>query len=269
MGGPGIRAIADNFSFEARVAPTRAANFHAEIGAWIAATDVDDLVGELQAAHGRYRANKLRVNHRDEVPESFQKDNHALTQALRFGADTQLVRIERIDRILASGATFKSFADLSQAFKTASTALPRTAPQAMLETRREAQAKLNSFIAIWNSQRGREPLFAGLLEDVEPDADAPDWPERLRLRFGLGHIDKATLVKMRYTIRDVLAARGKAHHSLLCADGVGRGSQPPFLWNSNRLSGRSGDGVGCRERRGGCMFRNYSRSHGLSGQACA
>ena len=76
--------------------------------------------------------------------------------------------------------------------------------------------ELNSILEIWERSLDLRPVWAGFWEDVvdmfgqSPSTDSNDWPEDLRDRLGLYHIDPAGLyrseipiVVFRYPVSDL------------------------------------------------------------------
>lgn len=79
-----------------------------------------------------------------------------------------------------------------------------------------ARGFLEGFVARWNPERDKRPLFATTeleIEDILADTSAA-WAERLRDRLGLGHYSPSAgtrpveILVMRYTVDEVLAANG-------------------------------------------------------------
>lgn len=80
----------------------------------------------------------------------------------------------------------------------------------------QARSLVAGFLKYWNESRRRPPCFVGFAGEVAGDIDSADWPERLRRRFGLGHLSvppkgaALAVLLLRYTVGDVLKAAGKA-----------------------------------------------------------
>lgn len=81
--------------------------------------------------------------------------------------------------------------------------------------RQNSENKIAAFFKEWDRLRDQRPMFAAFYDEIEADAEAPDWLERLRARLGLGHIgpsggDAQLVLQMRYTVGEVLNGLPKA-----------------------------------------------------------
>ena len=67
---------------------------------------------------------------------------------------------------------------------------------------------VQKFLDEWNRNRDFRPAFAAWEDQLLDEVAAPDWPDRLRDRMGLGHYNPAAgtsvpVALMRYTVHDI------------------------------------------------------------------
>lgn len=188
--------------FEERVAAARQADYEAALG--LARSDL----AEWKDRHKSYLYRRLYLSP-GEVPETFTAVNaDALRPEL---APTQwVVRIENLGGVLAHKGTRIS--------------LPAVQEQLEIWRRDDdhaaaAQARqfLEDLCEHWNGviRRDHRPTFAAFFDEVDEEAQADDWPNRLRDRLGLSHYDvpasgrRIPVALVRYRVEEVLAAIGE------------------------------------------------------------
>lgn len=79
----------------------------------------------------------------------------------------------------------------------------------------EARGIIDQFLDRWNAFDERPPAFAGFVFDVKEDLAERDWADRLRRRFGMGHLhvvkkgDDIPVMLLRYTVDAVRKAAAR------------------------------------------------------------
>jgi hypothetical protein len=181
------RACAHNLLFEEHVGAPRRAAFEAH------ATPLPSPAGSLSRAAQRYYETRVRVNR--GVPDTFSALN--VDAAYRqLSGDMALVRLEDLRYPL--GQLGLDTAALERAHG---------------RRDRSSQILVANFLRDW-SVRGdvlKNPVsFAAVEEHLVPELGAEDWPEQLRNRLGLSHLDPREgpipVALMKYTVQDILDA---------------------------------------------------------------
>lgn len=143
-----------------------------------------------------------RIQRRQGSPETFQEHNQN-NWLPTLELPQMLVRMERLDD-LAKGANGPdrepgSLAALLQGYL----ADPQSQP---------AKGAVEKLLDDYNSCRDLRPAFAGFWGEVEDLFESSDgWADRLRDRFGLGHLDPQqgepiSVILFRYRVQDVKTA---------------------------------------------------------------
>ncbi len=130
---------------------------------------------EWNAVHSAYVKQHVNVD-RNGIAETFD----ANSKQAQFGpleGNQWLVRVERLSRAFSSASRLTDFTSLEEAMRHSS--LGDTA----------AQGAVDRFLAEWNDQRDGRPQFAAFRDEVANEFDSPDWPDQLRDRLGLGHLN--------------------------------------------------------------------------------
>jgi hypothetical protein len=197
-------AVADNCRFDERAAQKRwdalasllPNGIHSSLGyeEWSEAADL----------HGRKRVNVPSAS----IPDAFLDINQP-AWLNNLVPDQELVRLEALDWPLAS--VWNISIDELRALHTAPAAKQPDAAQT-----------LTRMINDWNRQRDNRPIFAAFLDEVQAEADDPNWSHRLRDRLGLGHYSpnhgtRIPVALMRYTLQEVLNAQKAKGLAAACA----------------------------------------------------
>ena len=74
----------------------------------------------------------------------------------------------------------------------------------------DAHAAVRGFFRTWNGRRDARPSFVAFYDEVKEEAEADDWPHKLRDRLGLGHLGRSDgapvpVALMRYSLETVLS----------------------------------------------------------------
>lgn len=189
------RCIAENFILEERLTEEREDNYGKHFEKPVNEETWDD-------GHEDYVYKRIYSS--SGIPETFEDINKPnLLPA--FDSDQYLVRLEdigRLNRLYAKTAVeiMKHFSDFLKD--------PETLESANI---------IKSFFSAWNKKRDYRPIFAGFwgdVKDIFTDAagnrvENEDWADRLRNRFGLGHMDPKDgepipVLMFRYRVRDVI-----------------------------------------------------------------
>ncbi len=191
-------AIADNFGMEERVS-ARAGSYAAAL-AKARARGADD----LNRQHGEYLKNRVQVA--PGVPETFTSPDLAALPAP--GDECWLVHVADMTRPLADTWGPAGVDCLADEVRNL---LAPDGPPGRLD-------RLQEIFDDWQADRDNRPVFAGFLEAVRPDADAPDWAERLRKVFGIS-LGPAVLAQFRYRA-SVVKAQAADDGAVFCAPTV-------------------------------------------------
>ena len=193
---PSWAAYGENYLFEERVARQRQADYESALG--------------TQAADGAawdywHRDQYLpRAIHR-EVPETFTALNAAAAHTADLGEDQWLVRVEKLTHALGDTGLTVDQLEVILAVATGASTDPKFN---MTDAESELQGVCDS---LNRNPNGVRPRFAGFLQDLEDSLRLPDWPDQVRDRFGLAHLDPGPgavvpIALMRYPVRDILKA---------------------------------------------------------------
>ncbi|MBF8275866.1 MAG: hypothetical protein HW390_939 [Candidatus Brocadiaceae bacterium] len=195
---PELRVIAENFILEERLTGQREDSYESHIAA-------PANVGDWQEGHEGYVAEKINVV--SGTPETFTAQNQP-NLISKLDENQYLVRLENATRLgNALGLTNNELIDyLSTFIKNPGD--------------KDAPAIVEKILADWNKTRDHRPVFVGFWDEVKDlmvdpegkDRDAPEWANRLRDRFGLGHYDPdegepIPVVLLRYRVSDVINGR--------------------------------------------------------------
>jgi hypothetical protein len=175
------RACADNTQFEERVSAVRLAAFEDLVATHPAAP------ATLTDQQSWYWKAFVRVGY--PVPDTFLSE----LEPARLGPDgldpfQPILRLEDLSTPLDDAGL--TFADLQAALATAQNDV------------------VQKFLDEWNRNRDFRPAFAAWEDQLLDEVSAPDWPDRLRDRMGLGHYNPAAgtsvpVALMRYTVHDI------------------------------------------------------------------
>lgn len=198
-GDPALEAYCQNYVFEERVSHGRQTGYEDALKGQAANFDAWD----------RWHRNQYlpQAIHQD-VPETFTALNASAAHSGDLDEDQWLVRIETLKYALR---------DTSLAIDTL---------QEILDVARGTIASgkygkidaLDALAGVCDSLNRNphsvRPRFAGFLQDVENTLDESDWPDQIRDRFGLAHIDPKAgeampVALMRYRVGEVLQAARK------------------------------------------------------------
>jgi hypothetical protein len=196
---PSWAAYGESYLFEERVSGHRQVDYETALRGQIPDLDAWD----------RWHRNEYlpKAIHRP-VPETFTVVNSAAAHAADLAEDQWLVRVENLTYALRE--TGLDIDRLQEILDVAA-----GGPSGGKFDSLDAEAQLQGVCDSLNrNPNGVRPRFAGFFQDVEDTMGLPDWPDQVRDRFGLAHIDtgpKATLpiAVMRYPVREVLAAAAK------------------------------------------------------------
>lgn len=181
------RSELDNIWFEERVNASRQAAFEEEIG------EVETWE-DLRRRHIDYCRDFVQVGN-GLLPHTFMTD-FVVRDLSHIDEKQKVVRIESLARPLS--ASVLSLARLHEAVA------------------KDERDIVDRFLRTWNdsSMRDARPAFATLKSAVADDLDEPDWPERLRDRFGLAHYNASAgpepIALMEYRVEEVVEAARSA-----------------------------------------------------------
>jgi len=203
-GDPSWTAYGENYLFEERVSRRRQADYESGLAGRTADGDAWDRW---------HRDQYLPLAIHREVPETFTALNAAAAHAADLGEDQWLIRVEKLTHALGdTGLTIDRLQEVLEV------AAGRSAGGKYGLA--DAEAQLSAVCDSLNrNPNGVRPRFAGFLQDVEDTLNLPDWPDQVRDRFGLAHIDPGTgapipVALMRYPVRDILKAARKQHDAI-------------------------------------------------------
>ncbi len=196
---PSWAAYGENYLFEERVSSQRQVDYEMAL---------QGQIPDLDAWDRWHRGTYLPKAIHRPVPEPFTAVNSAAAHAADLAEDQWLVRVEKLTYALReTGLEI----DRLQEFLDVAAGGPSGGKFNSLDAEAELQGVCDS---LNRNPNGVRPRFAGFFQDVENTLGLPDWPDQVRDRFGLAHIDPgpgATLpiAVMRYPVREVLAAAAK------------------------------------------------------------
>jgi len=186
------RAAVENFVLEERLTEAREDSYAQYVSA------PADL-GEWRFAHENYVSAKIRTG----APETFGNLNqpNALPD---LEPDQFVLRVENLAQLIK----------LAHQDDGELTLLSDHLQKLIIDRNdHDAMHVAAEFLTDCNRARDHRPLFVGFWGEVKDlfEPDRPNWPERLRDRFGLGHFDPMNgepipILVLRYRISDVLAA---------------------------------------------------------------
>lgn len=191
-GATSFHAKADNLAFEGRLSDERLSDYAA-----YAATQPG-----WAEHHASYVAARIEID--GSVPDTFLPINALAHYEPGTGDDRAIVRLERISRALVNKNC--DFDQIERWFR-----LVKGDIKGDRYEKEDAQASLEEFISLWNSDRDARPTFATFEDQVGAELSAVDWANRLRDRLGLGHhaLPRIPVLLMRYTVGDVRKAAVK------------------------------------------------------------
>jgi hypothetical protein len=191
---PSKRAIGHNFKWDERLSDERIAAY--EQPAFLPVTN--DLDGLCEAYSKYYKERVEWDPAATDVAEPFRDINSGAALAVLPDDRRELVRMVKIAPTLSkAGLTYDKF---------------RTAVELRKSSRPPpgAQATVENFVEKWNIFDQRRPAFVGFLEDVKDEVADPSWPDRIRNRFGIGHLhvdpgaDPIPVMLLVYSVERVL-----------------------------------------------------------------
>ncbi len=198
------RCIAENFILEERLTKEREDSYGEHL---------ENPVNKDTWDHGHEDYVDKRIYSRSGIPETFEDINKPNLLPVLDG-DQYLVRLEDIGRL--SSLYGKPTDEMMKHFSDFITD-PETPGNEDI---------IKGFFSAWNKKRDYRPIFAGFwgdIKDIFTDAagsrvENEDWADRLRNRFGLGHMDPKNgesipVLMFRYRIRDVVECHtGDTNH---------------------------------------------------------
>ena len=199
------RATAHNFTWDQRISAERVAAFEASVTFLVAPTPPG-----LRNAYRSYFSEHVEWDPEEPAGHTFQSVND---DAGLLHLPEKRIRLVRMVKIKPTLDTAGFTADqLGRALELQRHAAANDSSDEVANARRT----LSKFVDIWNEFNRRPPAFVGLADDVEKELEAPDWPDQLRRRFGIGHLtvpkgaNPIPVMLLTYTVGDVLKA-AKAH----------------------------------------------------------
>lgn len=208
------RAVVENFVLEERLTEAREDSYAQHVSA-----PAD--FGEWRFAHENYLSTRIRT----AVPETFADLNDA-NWLPHLDPDQFLLRVENLSQLLKLAHHDDN--DLMPLYDHLHKLVAN-------RNEHDAQQVVAEFLGDCNRARDHRPLFVGFWGEVKDlfEPEQPDWPERLRDRFGLGHLDPMSgepipILVLRYRLRDVLAARTQ-DRNIAAVPTVLDGSFSPFF----------------------------------------
>lgn len=200
-----VAAIADNCRFDERAGTGRWQQFESLLpnpAGGRSSIDWQDWVETDQLHVERYCTVP-----RPSAPDAFLEINRS-AWVDQISDNQSLVRIEALSRPLsASGLDMDRVDELLTRARTDDA---------------DARRAVQFFVEVWNQQRDARPAFAAFYDEVESEANDPDWPHALRDRLGLGHYGcpggaPLPVALMRYSIAEVLSAQTSRQLPVACA----------------------------------------------------
>jgi hypothetical protein len=150
-------------------------------------------VNPLQATQAGFEKSFIRASTPDDHPVFSARNAEASLDAI--DDDCVILRLEDINDVLTHKDFSKGFDDLKNAVNKKSPNLTQ------LAVRRDFAKSLNAI------RQDMRPAFVAREDEIQAELSEPDWPDRLRIRLGLGHyMSKAGpfhVAAMRYTVREV------------------------------------------------------------------
>lgn len=188
---PEERAVAENFILEERLSESREDSYEENLKS---PSNIEDWLN----CHEEYLENKINVC--SDTPETFTLLNKQ-NLLPKIDEDQFIVRLENISRPCSIwGIDTNKMIDY-------------------LNNYVEYKDIVDKFLVEWNDGRDFRPIFAGFwgeVKDIFSESDEneiqnEDWPNQLRDRFGLGHLDPKNgepipVLLLRYRVSDVLKA---------------------------------------------------------------
>ena len=223
LGHTDHQSIAANFLLEERLTEGQE-NHYVRYTPGVAA-DAPEAVDNWLDGHGHYVWTEVYVDESD-TPATFRDANRRNFIA-GLEADQFLVRVENLRSLHGRGR----FGDeVTVLFDTV---------ERFINDRNDAAQRdvMEQFLYNCNLYSDRRPTFAGFWGEVEDlfDPNQPDWANRLRDRFGLGHLDpldsgsEIPVVLFRYRLSDVLACYTDERY-VMAAPTVLDGDLSPFFF---------------------------------------
>lgn len=192
---PEQRAVVENFVLEERLTEQREDSYETNIAT---PTNIEDWI----EGHGRYISEKIYVY--SGTPETFT-DHNQPNLLTNIDKDQYLVRLEDVTHLSNSLALANNqiIDHLNDFLKNPGN--------------KTAHDIVEKILAVWNIKRDRRPIFAGfwgevkdlLVDSARKELEDPEWANRLRDRFGLGHYDpmdgeRIPVLLLRYRVSDVI-----------------------------------------------------------------
>ena len=190
-----LRQVAENFAFEEALPPERVDAYVAELRRRPPSGDGPDGADAWQKAHSAYFQRAIDIEQGLSTPSFLDEDRPETVpetflvprcEVCRLGLKDRLIRVERVERVARVLAL-----PVDALLAMASSAIKeRTGPEGN---------HLGRLLAKFSSQRRLWPVFAGLWRDHEDlfpddsdlDLDVKGWPDILRDRLGLLHLNPA------------------------------------------------------------------------------
>ena len=186
---PEMRSIAENFILEERLTADREDSYEKDVAS-------PEEIGDWMASHENYVANKIYPYR--EMPETFTDRNH-INLLPEIDKDQFLVRLENVTSLIEIARYENNVALLMGSF------------EKFLDNNSESIDIIEDFLAKCNVNRDSRPIFVGFWGEVKDilSETGDQWANRLRDRFGLGHLDPMggepiPVLLLRYRVEDVI-----------------------------------------------------------------
>lgn len=190
---PDERAVAENFILEERLSELREDSYEQFL------TSTRD-IGDWSFNHENYVSNKIKLLHGRGDPETFTNINR-LNWLPDLEPNQMLIRVENLEQLI--GAVHYHTVGLTQLIDFLTN---------YIENKDQKGADvIEDFLFHCNCFRDLRPAFVGFWGEVQDllDKNVNDWANRLRDRFGLGHLDPFTgkpipILVFCYRVSDVI-----------------------------------------------------------------
>lgn len=220
---PEKRALSENFILEERLSKAREDSY-----ARYALTpgNFDD----WKSSHEDYLYDKIFV--KPSAPETFEPLNH-LNFLRNIEPDQDLVRLENLVELLKLAREDTNIALMGEFF------------EKFINNPGDSDARAIIDNFLWNLNRNRDhrPMFVGFwgeVKDLFQNFD-PQWPDKLRDRFGLGHLDPRgepiPVVLFRYPVSEVARSQMEGQ-DFATIPTVLDGTMNPFFFPTPAQSGK-------------------------------
>jgi len=185
-------AVAENFILEERLSELREDSYERFLTSPIEISD-------WNFNHEEYVTNKIKLLQGQGIPETFT-DINRLNWLPDLEPNQMLIRVENLEQLVE---VVRYNVDLTQLIDYFTN---------YIENKDQDSADvIKDFLFHCNSFRDLRPAFVGFWGEVKDllDNNVNDWPNKLRNRFGLGHLDPFNgkpipILVFRYRVSDVI-----------------------------------------------------------------